>query len=95
MLSGITVSIYMKIDQVMIKEMLGAEAVGQYAAAVRLSEVWYFIPIIIASSLFPAIVNAKKISNDLYNERLQKLYDLQFTIALLLGLPIIFFSVPN
>ena len=27
-LSGITVSIYMKIDQVMIKEMLGAEAVG-------------------------------------------------------------------
>ena len=93
-LSGITVSIYMKIDQVMIKEMLGAEAVGQYAAAVRLSEVWYFIPIIIASSLFPAIVNAKKISNDLYNERLQKLYDLQFTIALLLGLPIIFFSAP-
>ena len=50
----------MKIDQVMIKEMLGAEAVGQYAAAVRLSEVWYFIPIIIASSLFPAIVILKK-----------------------------------
>ena len=93
-LSGIAVSIYMQIDQVMIKEMLDAEAVGQYAAAVRLSEVWYFVPIIIATSLFPAIINAKKISNEFYNGRLQKLYDLHFTIALLLGLPIIFFSTP-
>jgi len=59
-LSGLIVSVYMKIDQVMIKEMLNAEAVGQYAAAVRLSETWYFIPMAISSSLFPAILNAKK-----------------------------------
>ena len=59
-LSGIVISIYMKIDQVMIKEMLDSEAVGQYAAAVKLSEAWYFIPMVIASSLFPAIINAKK-----------------------------------
>jgi O-antigen/teichoic acid export membrane protein len=59
-LSGIVISVYMKIDQVMIKEMLDSEAVGQYAAAVRMSEVWYFIPVVISSSLFPAIINAKK-----------------------------------
>ena len=47
-LSGLVVSVYMRIDQVMIKEMLNAEAVGQYAAAVRLSEAWYFIPMAIA-----------------------------------------------
>jgi len=61
-LSGIVISVYMKIDQVMIKEMLGSEAVGQYAVAVRLSELWYFIPMIVVSSLFPAIINAKEIS---------------------------------
>lgn len=91
-LSGIVISIYMKIDQVMIKEMLDSEAVGQYAAAVRLSEAWYFIPMVIASSLFPAIINAKKQSETLYYARLQKLYDLMVWIAIAIALPMTFLS---
>ncbi len=91
-LSGIVISIYMKIDQVMIKEMMNAEAVGQYAAAIRLSEAWYFIPMVIASSLFPAIINAKKISEELYYARLQKLYDLMVWIAIAIALPMTFLS---
>lgn len=91
-LSGLVVSIYMRIDQVMIKEMLNAEAVGQYAAAVRLSEAWYFIPMVIASSLFPAIIEAKKQSEELYCERLQKLYDLMVWLAIAIALPMTFLS---
>ncbi len=91
-LSGIVVSIYMKIDQVMIKEMLGNREVGQYAVAVRLSELWYFIPMVISSSLFPAIVNAKKISEELYYKRLQKLYDLMVWIAISIAIPMTFLS---
>lgn len=73
-LSGIVISIYMKIDQVMIKEMLNSEAVGQYAAAVKISEAFYFLPVVIVSSLFPAIINSKKHSKKLYYHRMQKLY---------------------
>ena len=91
-LSGLVIAIYMKIDQVMIKEMLNAEAVGQYAAAVRLSEAWYFIPVAIASSLFPAIINAKKVSEELYYARLQKLYDLMVWMAIAIALPMTFMS---
>lgn len=91
-LSGIVIMIYMRIDQVMIKEMLGAEAVGQYAAAVRISEAWYFVPMVITSSLFPAIINAKKQSEELYYARLQRLYDLMVWIALAIALPITFLS---
>ena len=91
-LSGIAISIYMKIDQVMIKNMLDAKAVGNYAVAVRLSEVWYFIPMAITNSLFPAIINAKKISEKLYYERLQKLYDLMTWLAIGIALPIMFLS---
>ncbi len=92
-LSGIVISIYMKIDQVMIKEMINAEAVGQYAAAVRLSEAWYFIPMVIVSSLFPAIINAKKQSEELYYARLQKLYDLMVWMAIaIIALPMTFLS---
>lgn len=80
-LSGIVVSIYMKIDQVMIKEMLGSEAVGQYAAAVRISEAWFSVGVILCNSLFPAIVNAKKVSKNLYYFRLQNLFLLLVSLA--------------
>ena len=91
-LSSFVISIYMKIDQVMIQAMMGSEAVGQYAAAVRISEAWYFIPMVIASSLFPAIVNAKAQSEELYYARLQKLYDLMVWMAIAIALPMTFLS---
>jgi O-antigen/teichoic acid export membrane protein len=91
-ISGIVISVYMKIDQVMIKEMIDLEAVGQYAAAVRFSEAWYFIPTVIASSVFPAILNAKKISEDIYYARLKNLYDLMVWIAIVIALPMTFWS---
>ena len=91
-LSGLVIAVYMKIDQIMIKEMLSVEALGQYAAAVRISEAWYFIPTVIASSLFPAIINAKKQSEALYYARLQKLYDLMVWMAIAIALPMTFLS---
>lgn len=91
-LSGVVVSIYAKIDQVLIKKMLDSESVGFYAAAVRLSEAWYFIPIAISNAIFPAIVNAKNISKELYYSRLQKLYDILAWIAILISVPISFLS---
>ena len=90
--SAIVVTIYMKIDQVMIKEMLNAEAVGQYSAAVKLSEAWYFIPIAIVSSVFPAIINAKKKSEELYYSRLQMLYNLMVWMAIAIAIPMTFLS---
>ena len=87
MFAGVVVSVYMKIDQVMIKEMLGAKEVGLYAAAVKLSEAWYFLPLAITSSLFPAIVNAKLYQKEDYFQRLQKLYDLMVWLAVAIALP--------
>ena len=91
-LSGVAISIYMRIDQVMIKEMMTLGAVGNYAVAVKLSEIWYFIPMAITSSLFPAIINAKKISEKLYYGRLQKLYDLMTWLAIGIALSTTFLA---
>jgi len=91
-LSGIAISIYLKIDQVMIKEMMNVEAVGQYAAAVRLSEVWYFIPMVITASLFPAIINAKKKNENLYYLRLQRLYDFMAFMGIAIAVTMTFLS---
>ena len=87
MLSAAASFILLKIDQVMIGRMMGAEAVGLYAAAVKFVEIWYFVPGVICASLFPAIVNAKKTSLDLYRRRLHNFYVLMITIAVLIAVP--------
>ena len=91
-LSGIAISLYMRIDQIMIKEMLGEKEVGLYSAAVRLSEAWYFVAAIITSSLFPAIVNARKVSQELYFQRLQKLCTMLTWLAIAIAIPMTFMA---
>ena len=85
--AGMVVSVYMKIDQVMLKEMLNTKAVGVYAAAVKLCEAWYFVPGVITASLFPAVIEARKNSELLYYERVQKLYDLMVWGSVAVAIP--------
>ena len=89
-LSGLSIAVYTKIDQVMLGAMLGDEAVGQYSVAVRISAVWYFIPSILATSLFPAILNARKQGKALYERRLQNYFDLNAGLAYLIVIPLSF-----
>lgn len=91
-LSGLAVAVYMKIDQIMIGQIIGDEEVGIYSAAVRVSEIWYFIPMVITASVFPAIIEAKKKSEALYYNRLQKLYDLLVWMSIAVALPMSFLS---
>ena len=86
--SGLAVSVYMRIDQVMLGAMASDADVGNYAAATRISSVWYFLPMILASSLFPAIVSSKKRGIETYQERLQHYFDLSATLSYLIILPV-------
>lgn len=92
MFAAVLVTIYMKIDQVMIGRILGTEALGIYSTVVPLSEVWYFIPMSIVGSVFPAIINARAESMDRYQRRLQNLYDLMVGISLTIAIFMTFAS---
>lgn len=91
-LSGAFILVYNRIDQVFIKHLIDATAVGIYDVAVRLSELWYFIPMAIVGSLFPAIVNAKKIDEQLYRRRLIRLYSLTIYLGLAIIIPFVLAS---
>jgi PST family polysaccharide transporter len=75
-LASLSVILYMRLDQVMLGEMASVKEVGDYSAACRLVEVWYFIPTAITSSLYPFILKAKADSNELYRKRMLSLYSL-------------------
>ncbi|MEI6553258.1 MAG: flippase [bacterium] len=94
MLSSVAVGVYMKIDQVMIKNILGNEQAGIYAVAMKLSEVWYFIPGIISVSLFPSIMNAMSTSKLMFEDRLKKLYLLLFWLSVSVAAFITIFAHP-
>lgn len=90
--SGIVIMIYMRIDQIMIGQMKGVQEVGIYSAAVRLAEAWYFIPMSIVASVFPGIVAAKAVSEELFYQRLQKLYNVMVFLAYAVAVPVTFIA---
>ncbi len=84
--------IYMRIDQVMLKVMVDNNAVGIYSAGVRLSELWYFIPLAIVSTVFPVLILTREADAEKYMRRLQGLYSLLTFIAIAVAVPVTFFA---
>jgi len=82
--SGMAIMVYMRLDMVMLKMMKGDFAVGLYAAATRVSEVWYFVPQAIVSSVSPAIMRVKD-NPTLLNARLKRLFSLMTISACAIG----------
>ena len=90
--STMAIMIYMKIDQIMLKELVGAASVGIYSAAVKLCEVWYQFPVLIAGSYYPVIIAAKASNSELYYSYLQKLYSFLIWGAIAIAIPTTIFS---
>ncbi len=91
-LSGAVLMIQARIDQVMIKEMIGSIEVGYYSVAMRLIESVAFVTMILKSSLYPSIQNAKNHSVKLYQDRLLNFYRLNFLLFLVIAIPIFVFA---
>lgn len=88
MLSGFAVMLYMRIDAVMLRHLAGETEVGIYAAATRFTEIWYFVPVALASSLLPALLRARERGPAEYAARLQASYDLNAGMAYALAVPL-------
>ncbi|MCM0592908.1 MAG: flippase [Gloeotrichia echinulata DEX184] len=91
--SAFAMFVNLKIDQVMLGQMVGKDAVGIYSAASRISELWYFIPAAIISSSAPAIHAAKKEGNEnLYYGRLKKITHILMLVSVAIAVPMTFLS---
>ena len=93
-LSGLAITVYMRIDQIMLGEMIDDAEVGIYSAAVRISELWYFIPVAIVSSVAPAITSAKKTDEQQYQRRVQQLLYTMALLGYVVALPVSLIAGP-
>jgi O-antigen/teichoic acid export membrane protein len=73
-LSGLAISINMRIDQIMLRQFMDDHSVGIYAAASRIMDIVNMIPHLVASSVFPAFVSANKRSSNIFFKRISIAY---------------------
>lgn len=93
LLSGISAAIYLKIDQVMIANIVGSEEVAYYAAAAKLSEFWYVFPVLIANVFHTKLVSLKKQDKEYYQNFTLKL--LSFMVFAALSVSVIMFVIAS
>ena len=60
LLSGAAVIIYQRIDQIIINDLLSAEAVGYFSAAAKFSEFILFVPLIMSQTMSPVLVKTRE-----------------------------------
>jgi O-antigen/teichoic acid export membrane protein len=85
MLSGLSVMVYMRIDQIMIKNMLGGRALGIYAAALSVSQLWNVIPTTLVISLAPYIARRKMLGEAQYESALLLLFRVFGAVSLVVS----------
>ncbi|MDO8828425.1 flippase [Methylophaga sp.] len=84
--------IYMKIDQIMLRWLSSMDELGQYAVAAQLSEAWYFLPAAIVTTVFPKLIKLRQQNEQVFNQRLQQLFDLLFILAFIVAIIMTFFA---
>ncbi|MEG4214215.1 flippase [Microcoleus sp. Pol14C6] len=87
-LSGLAVYVYSKTDQIMLGAMNQNAQLGYYAAAVKISEICDFLPMIISSSIFPKLANLRKTNYEEYLNKFQIYSDIMIFLWLAVAIPI-------
>jgi len=90
--SGLASILYLKIDQIMLANMHSIKEVGLYAAAVKISELWYVFPVLIANAYNAQLIKAKKKSPNDYQQLLLSLLSRLFASAIIISITIYLFS---
>ncbi len=81
-IAGLMLSIYASTDKLMLKQMLGADAVGHYSLSSSISVSWAFVLAAIIDSLYPEIVQSFQTDRLRYERKNRQLYAIVFYVAL-------------
>lgn len=86
---GLAITVQAYADQLVIGMTLGADELGQYAAAMRLVTAFVFLPMVVQTVVAPEIARAKRDDETLYRRRLHSLYRVMAGLFFVTGLPLV------
>ncbi|GAB3944212.1 flippase [Spirosoma harenae] len=85
MLSELFLFLYVRVDLLMIKQLSTTTELGNYSVTIRITDIWYFIPVAITTGMMPSIINMRLVDYKEYLNRytylLNTLVALSITIA--------------
>ena len=82
LLTNAAVIIYQRIDQVMIGNMIDKSSVGFFSVAAKFTEVLIFLPMILAQTITPILVQARERSITEYQAKAQQFMNFSFWLSL-------------
>lgn len=82
LLSALAITVYMRIDLVMLKALRGEREVGIYAAALPLSQIWQMIPMALVSGFGPMVAQRKLAGQAVYEAALRVAFRLLTILTL-------------
>lgn len=88
LLAGFAAQINSRADIILINAIDGSTAVGIYAAAARLSELAYFLPVVFMTATFPRLLQVRRSfgrTSSEYKSELQRGYDGAFWLGILVA----------
>ena len=85
--AGVSITVYMRVDQFMIKAMLGAHQLGLSSVVLPLAPFWQVIPMALNASLAPFVARKKAQGDVAYWAALEKIFGLYAALGWLVCLP--------
>ena len=84
-LTGLLVILFMRLDQIMLAYFSTAVEVGKYAAAIKVIEVWLFVPNAVSRAVYPRLVQSTAESRERLVRFLARFFSLVFYGAVIIA----------
>lgn len=81
-ISALLTALYQKVDVVLVAHWSNATEAGVYAAAMRITELWWSISMVVATAVLPDLVSTRQRSEKLYQHALQRYFDASVALSL-------------
>ncbi|QRR03400.1 flippase [Dyadobacter sandarakinus] len=91
-IASLAIVIYIRIDQIMVGSMVGEEELGLFSSAIKISDIFTFLPMAVAGSYLPSLMAARSRSWDEFITKMQNFLNWMARISILTALLISLFS---
>ncbi|MBW8683724.1 flippase [Chitinophaga rhizophila] len=94
MFTGLLVLLYLKADQLLLDTLGTSAQLGEYAAAARISEIWYALPTVLSTALLPGLIKKKGRDVSAYVQAMERWLRLSFWASTLVAILVTFSAMP-
>lgn len=92
MFTGVLILLYVKADQLLLDTLSSSVQLGEYAAAARISELWYALPTVLATAILPGLISKRQENMPAYLHAIERWLRLSFWVSTAIAVVMTFSS---